>query len=309
MSPKVAKKYRCKICDYACRNKFDWKKHLSTTKHKNGNKMVTNGNKKSPPLLKFKCENCEKEYKFRSGLCRHKKKCNTEGINHLLNLVTEKSPDDNVSQIPNPDNENIANALKMLAKTMSRQESILEKLVDSQKEMIPCIGNNNNNKISINIFLNEKCKDAMNLTDFVKNIKISMEDLHYTNIHGYVKGISNIFQKNLTDLKATERPIHCSDTKRLQFYIKEEDKWEKDISHHKINDGINKVGKKQILQIKEWEKKHPNFLEYEEQYMEWNKMIASIMGGGTEEAREKNIVNIKRTICEKINVKDALIKN
>ena len=110
-------------------------------------------------------------------------------------------------------------------------------------------------------------------------------------------------------MKATERPIHCSDTKRLQFYVKEEDKWGKDISHHKINEGINKVGKKQILQIKEWEKEHPDFLDIEEQYMEWNKMIASIMGGGTETVRERNIENIKKQISEKVTVKDALIKD
>ena len=260
-------------------------------------------------LLKFKCENCEKEYKFRSGLCRHKKKCFHTSENQMLKATSEKLPNHTSSQISDSDTSNFANALKLLAQSLSKQESILEKLVDSQNAMLPCLGNNNNNKISINIFLNEKCKDAMNLTDFVNNIKISLEDLQYTNKHGYVKGISNIFQKNLTDLKATERPFHCSDKKRLQFYVKEEDKWKKDISHQKINNGINQVGKKQILQIKEWEKNHPHFLDHEDQYMEWNQMIARIMGGGTEAAREKNIVNIKKTLCENINVKDALIEN
>ena len=260
-------------------------------------------------VLKYICENCEKIYKFRSGLCRHKKKCKINTENEMLKLTCEKLQDEISSQNNDLGNQNVSDALKMLAQTMAKQETILEKLVDSQKEMIPCLGNNNNNKISINIFLNEKCKDAMNLTDFVNNIKISLEDLQYTNQHGYVKGISNIFQKNLTDLKATERPIHCSDTKRLQFYIKEEDKWKKDTSHHKINDGINKIGRKQILQIKEWEKQHPNFLDHEEQYMEWQKMVASIMGGITEIARERNIDNIKKNISYKVAVKDALIEN
>jgi len=306
---KLQAKYYCEKCDYTSKNKSNFEKHLSTTKHKNGNTMVTNGNKKLPAVLKFKCKFCKKVYKFRSGLCRHRKKCEDVHKNEMLKFTNQKLQDDNASQYYNSDSENIQNALKLLAQTMAKQESILEKLVDSQKEMIPCIGNNNNNKISINIFLNEKCKDAMNLTDFVNNIKISLEDLQYTNQHGYVKGISNIFQKNLTDLKATERPIHCSDTKRLQFYVKEEDKWEKDISHHKINEGINKVGKKQILQIKEWEKEHPDFLEHEVQRMEWNKMIASIMGGGTETVRERNIENIKKHISEKVTVKDALIED
>ena len=228
----------------------------------------------------------------------------------VLNMTSEKLQDDLSSQNEDDNNKNVSNALKLLAQTMAKQESILEKLVNSQKEMIPCLGNNNNNKISINIFLNEKCKDAMNLTDFVNNIKISLEDLQYTNQHGYVKGISNIFQKNLTDLKATERPIHCSDTKRLQFYIKEEDKWEKDTSHHKINDGINKIGRKQILQIKEWEKQHPNFLDHEEQYTGMAEDDSKYYGRNvTETARERNIENIKKSISDKVAVKDALIEN
>ena len=306
---KLQAKYYCQKCDYTSKNKSNFEKHLSTTKHKNGNTMVTNGNKKLHSVLKFKCKNCKKSYKFRSGLCRHKKSCKYVEENEVLNLTSEKLQDELSSQNEDEDTKNVSTALKLLAQTMAKQESILEKLVNSQKEMIPCLGNNNNNKISINIFLNEKCKDAMNLTDFVNNIKISLEDLQYTNQHGYVKGISNIFQKNLTDLKATERPIHCSDKKRLQFYIKEEDKWEKDTSHHKINDGINKIGRKQILQIKEWEKQHPNFLDHEEQYMEWQKMIANIMGGMNETTRERNIENIKKSISDTVAVKDALIEN
>ena len=136
----------------------------------------------------------------------------------------------------------LSESIRLMAQTVANQGNILEKLIDSQNEMIPKLGNNNNNNVSINIFLNKKCTEAMNLTDFVNNIKISLEDLEYTNEHGYVKGISNIFKRNLTDLKATERPIHCSDKKRLQFYVKDEDKWEKDITHEKMNKGIENIG-------------------------------------------------------------------
>jgi hypothetical protein len=310
MSQKTVYKFYCEKCDYVTTKKFDWKKHLCTTKHKNGNKMVTNGNKmvtngnkKSRVSMKHVCKKCGKIYKFRSGLCRHKKKCKEYIENaslvstqeeHLLPQKNEQTP------------ENISHSLKLLAQSLAKQQCILGELVNVHKEMLPRLGNNNNNKISINFFLNEKCKNAMNLTDFVKNIKVSLEDLQYTNKHGYVKGISNIFQKNLTDLKVTERPIHCSDKKRLQFYVKDENKWEKDTAHEKINTGINTVGKKQIMQIKEWEKNHPHFLDRETQYMEWNKMIARVMGGTTDSSREKNIVNIKKQISGNIYVKDAL---
>lgn len=298
MSQKVAKNFYCENCDYTTTNKFDWKKHISTTKHKNGNKMVTFPKK-------FVCKNCKKNYKFKSGLSRHKKKCFVNYENIILS-IEKKSRLTNNGNKSNGENE-LSETIKLMAQTVARQGNILEKLIESQNEMIPKLGNNNNNNVSINIFLNQKCTDAMNLTDFVNNIKISLEDLKYTNEHGYVKGISNIFQKNLTDLKATERPIHCSDKKRLQFYVKDEDKWEKDISHTKINKGIETVGKQQILQIKEWEKKHPDFLEHEEQYMEWNKMVSNIMGGETKFKRDKNIENIKKNISTEISVKDALI--
>ena len=298
MSQKVAKNFYCENCDYATTNKFDWKKHISTTKHKNGNKMVTFPKK-------FVCKNCKKNYKFKSGLSRHKKKCFVNSENIILS-IGKKSRLTNNGNKSNGENE-LSETIKLMAQTVARQGNILEKLNESENEMNPKLGNNNNNNVSINIFLNQKCTDAMNLTDFVNNIKISLEDLKYTNEHGYVKGISNIFQKNLTDLKATERPIHCSDKKRLQFYVKDEDKWEKDISHTKINKGIETVGKQQILQIKEWEKKHPDFLEHEEQYMEWNKMVSNIMGGETKFKRDKNIENIKKNISTEVSVKDALI--
>ena len=118
------------------------------------------------------------------------------------------------------------------------------------KDIIPKIGNTYNNAMSINIYLNEKCKDAMNLTDFVENVKVSLEDLLYTKNHGFVKGISNIFVKQLQDMEPTQRPIHCSDKKRLQFYVKDADKWEKDKSHEKIDKTIDEITFKQIKQVK-----------------------------------------------------------
>jgi hypothetical protein len=302
MSQKVAKNFHCQKCDYRTTNKYDWKKHISTTKHQNGNKMVIS----NQILLNYECEICGKSYKFNSGLSRHKKKCLNPPTTCLLNNFPESR--NTIIGVNNTKDNELSESIKLMAQTVARQGNILEKLIESQNEMIPKLGNNNNNNnVSINIFLNKKCTDAMNLTDFVNNIKISLEDLQYTNEHGYVKGISNIFQKNLTDLKATERPIHCSDKKRLQFYVKDENKWEKDVSHKKINKGIENIGKQQILQIKEWEKQHPDFLEHEDQYMEWNKMVGAMMGGETKLRREKNIEHIKKIISTDVAMKDALI--
>ncbi len=142
--------------------------------------------------------------------------------------------------------------------------------------------------------------------DFIDNIKISLEDLEYTNEHGYVKGISNIFTKNLTDMKATQRPIHCSDKKRMQFYIKEKDSWEKDSQNVKINNSIQEITKKQILELKQWEDSHPNYLNNNLQYMEWQKMVQSLMGGETSRAQIKNTESIKKTISQTVDIKEAI---
>ena len=151
--------------------------------------------------------------------------------------------------------------------------------------------------MNINIYLNEHCKNAMNLTDFVENVKVSLEDLLYTKNHGYVKGISNIFVKQLKDMEPTQRPIHCSDKKRLQFYVKDDNKWEKDNSNEKIDKSIDKITKKQILAIKLWEKEHPNYLEDEKLTRIWSKMIKN-MGTGVSEnvTAEKEKTNIKKVI-------------
>ena len=134
---------------------------------------------------------------------------------------------------------------------------MLQQSIETNTKMMPKIGNNNNNTISVNVFLNETCKDAMNLKDFVENLQVSIDDLLYTQEHGYVKGIENIFTKKLQVMNPTERPIHCSDSKRLQFYVKDDDTWQKDDQHKKIDDTIHKIKIKQI-KVGEW-KIHPNY--------------------------------------------------
>lgn len=300
---KLPPKFYCKKCDYGCRNKYNFKKHLSTTKHK----MVTHGNTNGNTMLKHVCKNCNKAYKFRSGLSRHMSSGCKMGQQKVLK---KKLPKVAKHEIDKNVQENIAPSdLKSLIQTMSQQSSMIEKLIDNQKNMIPKLGNNNNNKISINVFLNKHCQNAMNLTDFVDNIKISLEDLYYTNRHGYVKGISNIFTKNLTDLKATERPIHCSDQKRLQFYVKDQDIWDKEHSNEKLDSSIHRITKKQILQIKAWEGEHPNFLDDESLTGQWQNMIHSMMGSVKPVNAQRDKEAIKKNISMGLGVKDAIEKS
>ena len=294
---KSQKKYHCEKCDYTSKNKYDFNKHLSTTKHK----MVTNGNNngnKMVTCVELYCEMCGRGYKYKSGLSRHRKRCV-----EMNNSIVLKEKLQKVATPSMGGNDN--HTIELLTQALSKQGDLIEKLIENQNQMIPKLGNNNNNKISINVFLNEHCKNAMNLTDFVDNIKVSIQDLEYTNQHGYAKGISNIFTKHLTDMKITERPIHCSDKKRLQFYIKDSDKWEKDKTHEKLDKTIDDITRKQFFHIKEWEKENPDYLTDDIKIKIWQTMVKNMSGGENE---EKITTNIKKSISENVTVKE-LIKN
>jgi len=298
---KSGKKYNCEKCDYHCNDKKDFYKHLSTTKHKTDNKRITKNPEKSGK--QYACIICGKQYKYRSGLSKHKKKCSAPKITtkdkSRLDFLEEKIAE----MAAKSDNTN--EVLDMVKDLASNQCQANQVLSNTLKDMIPKIGNYNNNKISINVYLNEHCKNAMNITDFVEKIKISIEDLMYTNENGYAAGISNIFLRHLTDMPATERPFHCSDKKRLQFYVKDEDKWGKDQKNEKISKTIQKVSVKQIKHLKEWESAHPGYLEDDILMEEWRNMVHTMMGGGVDVQRsnEKIVKNLSSNVC----VKDELL--
>lgn len=271
---KPRKKYECKKCDFSTSNRKDYNRHLTTRKHQ----RITKNNKKTQ---NFSCE-CGKVYKFRSGLSKHKKTCNS----------------------------NLDSTIDIFQKVLEQQQDLQEKMnqvaINSSGNVIN-YNTNTNNKMTINVFLNEKCKDAMNLTDFIKSLEVSLEDLQYSKEHGYAKGISNIFVKHLQDMPPTERPFHCSDKKRMQFYVKDEDKWEKDNQHEKIDSSISNIQLKQIKKIKEWEQEHPNYLKDESLLQMWHDMIHQIMGPSDDATREKNKELIKKNIGTTVELKDAMI--
>ena len=277
---KNPKNYYCKKCDFTSKNKKDFNRHLSTRKHQMDNKDKKWITRKNPKSNCYHCMVCGKKYKYASGLSKHKKKCLLpiiEADNEKITLdIFPTAVDKNEVEAENESlKQEVAELKIMMKKILNNQDKNQEQL----KDIIPKIGNTYNNAMSINIYLNEKCKDAMNLTDFVENVKVSLEDLLYTKNHGFVKGISNIFVKQLQDMEPTQRPIHCSDKKRLQFYVKDADKWEKDNSHEKIDKTIDEITFKQIKLVKLWEKEHPNYLEDDKLLMEWQTMIRNMTTG------------------------------
>ena len=306
---KSGKKYHCKKCLYTSRDKYDWNRHLSTTKHK----MDNLDNSRITQKVGYHCMVCGRSYKYKSGLSKHKRKC-------LPSIISGATLEKNIKISPTPEVEQVKKVdseKESLKEEVKELRCMMQEMIKAQTETNKCfhntlnnvigkVGNTNTyNKMSINVYLNEHCKNAMNLTDFMDTLKVSVEDLMYTKDHGYVKGISNIFVKQLQGMKPTERPIHCSDKKRLQFYVKDEDKWEKDNIHSKIDKSIDNVTIKQIKQIKLWEEEHPHYLKNEKLLEQWHTMIQNAMGGGVN-IRIKNKDSIKKELGITLEMKKEL---
>ena len=301
ITPKNARSYGyCKKCDYTSHNKYDFNRHLLTAKH-GMDKKKRHQKTQDDDVEDFICV-CGKKYKYQSGLCKHKHKCKL----NTMNLVVENGEKNLKSSPTVKTNTNIT--LEMFNQFIEQQQQLVQTMADISKDRVTNYYNNcNNKKMTINVFLNEKCKDAMNLTDFVENVKVSIEDLLYTKEHGYAKGISNIFVKHLKDMDPTERPIHCSDRKRLQFYVKEENKWGKDRDNVKIDKSINNVTRKQIKQLVKWQKNHPDYENNDKLLEEYFKLTRQVMGGGDITEIKQNESDIKKSLGNELEIKDAMI--
>jgi hypothetical protein len=244
--------FSCEICDFKCYNKFDFNRHLSTLKHKvshNGNEMeileIANY-----ANYGFSCI-CSRKFKTNSGLWKHKQKCNFES--------------DNFVPITND----------LILSILQQNKELQQMMIDQNKSIIEISKNNqitNNNSIhhtnshnktfNLQVFLNETCKDAMNLTDFVDSLQIQLSDLEKIGKDGFVNGISNIIVKKLKALDVTMRPVHCSDQKRETIYIKDKDQWHNDSKelpeNQKLKKAIKQIAHKNICMIPEWKKKYPD---------------------------------------------------
>lgn len=240
----------------------------------------------------FLCE-CKKSYKFASGLSKHKKMC--KHLQHGLNK--NKSSESTVGGVV-PLLKKMDEKINVISKQNTAlfiENKILKEKILSL-ELGTTINNNNGDNYTINMFLNEKCKNAMNLEDFVEKIKFTLEDLKYTADNGFANGISNIFIKNLNDMDVHERPIHCTDQKRLQFYVKNEDVWKKD--DVKLNNSIEQVSKKQGSSINNWTHANPNYLKSEKKCGEYFKIVNETM----QTTNCKNIKNIKKMVGHNVKL-------
>ena len=283
-------KFACEKCQYITNNKFNYNVHLLTLKHKRTNFGLANlanlANQDPECSSKFSCK-CGKKYLHASSLTKHKKSCNQNNT----------PPEQMVS---------LDLILKLFKENqgllMEQNDKIIECLKDGNGKTINTnCNNNNNNKFNINIFLNEQCKDALNIMDFVDQMQLKLTDFESYGEKGYVESVSQIMVRELKGLDVTKRPIHCSDVKREVLYIKDNDAWEKETEEkEKIKKAINIVGQKNFKQIQEWKVQNPEYNNSKtKKHAQYVKIISNSCGSDEQED-DKYFNKIIRNIANNV---------
>ena len=286
-APKRDEKYSCKLCDYYTSKKGDYNRHLGTLKHK-WKQMETNGNQKR--ALENQCEFCNKIFKSRSGLWKHEKLCVK---------VTDANKDNLKDIIIDVVKEN-AEKMNLLINENKELRDQIKQQNKQITDMIPKLGTNNNSnnnikqRFNINLFLNEKCKDAISINEFVEKIEISLKDLICTREKGQSEGISNLIIENMNKLSLYERPLHCTDKKREILYIKN-DEWEKDENKEQISKILKTIETKQLKNVQKWIENHPNYLNNTKEQEEFLILIQE-----SSKSDDKNREKIIKNICNSI---------
>ena len=291
LMPENAKKKYCEKCDFTCSKESNWKKHLTTAKHK---KEITGNVGNEQTTVLYECDVCNKEFKTNSGLWKHKKKCSIGQVEN-----NNKLPEFDI------DKELL---IKMLLKNQDIMEGVILKNSDVMEKMVeimPQLGNNshntnslNTNNFNIQMFLNEHCKNAMNLTDFIQSLPITNETYDSTIENGLTKTITNMMVNGLKDLDILERPIHCTDTSRKTLYIKDSNKWEKDNELLHILKGIKELSLKQRTLIQKWQDMNDGWSTDENLQLKMTKLIGNLMT--SIENDEKETGKIIRSISKNV---------
>jgi hypothetical protein len=278
-TPKKPHIFNCVICDFHTSNKKDYKRHNETIKHKTKiNQSETILLPQKTPSSKYVCI-CGKLYSDNSGLWRHKKKCNA-------------NKDDKQKQL--------------VEYLLTENSEFKQLMIEQNKSMVELAKNaghnttNNNQQFNLNFFLNETCKNAMNIMDFVNQLQIKNNDLEETGRLGFSNGISRIFINGLKQINIPDRPIHCSDFKRETLYIKNNNEWNKETDEKIIlTNAIKQVTHKNMKQITEWTKTHPEYKvsssKVNDKYL---NIVSESMSGSTEDETNKNYSKIVKNILK-----------
>ena len=279
LNEKNEKIFMCLKCDFKCCYLSDWNRHLSTRKHQIGN----NGNQME---INYECD-CGKLFITNSGLWKHKKKCLTEKIQYIDGI--------NI-------NDKNALVIHLLKQNTDLQHKIID--MSSKSTITNNTNNTTNNTFNLNVFLNETCKDAMNISDFVSSIKMELDDLEHVGRTGYIQGISNILIKNLNNIEQHLRPLHCSDFKREILYIKDNNKWTKDTENKPIlTNAIKIIANQNIKQINKWVQQYPDCVKSNSKKNDlYLKIVSNSMNGLTKEESDKNIHKIITNVAKNVTI-------
>jgi hypothetical protein len=300
-SQKLASEFYCEKCNYRTVRKNDFEKHILTAKHQ----KITDDNINLANIANcnFKCD-CGKEYNNRHNLSRHKKVCKIEKIEDVETIPLHNGANMNIIIDIIRENQEFKNMLieqsKQTLELHKENNILLNKLAEKEAPITTInntTNNNNNQQFNLNFFLNETCKDAMNIQEFIENIKITFEELLTIGNSGFVNGVSDIFLKRLKDLEITRRPIHCTDAKRETIYLKEYNTWEKDDKdNNKLKDVIEKVEKKNVVSLHQWCTENPDSkINNTPNNLLRDKIFMQTLQGD-DKTREKIIKNISREV-------------
>ena len=282
---KVANFFECKLCNYNTCKKSNYNKHLLTLKHINLHNTDINVAK----VATFNCL-CGKSYKHRQSLYTHQSKC-TFKDNENVKQDLSHDLTQGLSQ------EFVLNVIK-------KQQDQITELTNTIKEMAPLINSNtinNNQKFNINVFLNEQCKDAINMSDFIKSLNVNLEELDVIKENGLAEGISKTIITNMSKLSIYERPLHCTDIKRETLYIKEDDNWMKDKNKEKIKEAIKKTSSKNYNALQEWKETNPDYMNNEDKTNYFTKTISTL--GKLDNNIDTKII---KNICKETYIKENI---
>jgi len=295
--PKSSKNYECKMCAYNTVRKSQFARHLLTAKHH----QLTSLTEKVPKSSNsdFMCEYCNKHYKSRVGLWKHKQLCSDE-------IDTKQSIINGQLKQHNPESDTIIELIK-------QNQEFKELIIEQNKHIVelaqkPTTTNNqtinHNQKFNLNVFLNEQCKDAINMSEFLEDMELNMEDLTETGRLGYVNGISRILVNKLRELDTYKRPLHCTDLKRETLYIKENDEWSRENDSKEALKGlVNKVANKNCKNIEQWRDEHPEYQIFDSPHnVEYMKLCNIVLGGIGEQENKQFRDKIVRSVIKEVLV-------
>jgi len=302
-SQKIAKKYNCVSCNYNTSNIFDYNKHKLTSKHiKTYNGSIQEEKKvflSQNVANKFICD-CGKSFKTHGGIWKHKKKCNNAPIhddpdNNIMTLVMEVVKNNTELQKQNDEFKTM-----LLEQNNKMIETVQEVCKSNNSNIINSNINSNNKAFNLNVFLNETCKDAMDINDFIDSVKLQLSDLELVGKLGFVDGISSIIIKNLKALKENERPVHCTDLKRETMYVKEQGIWEKQEGDYKnLRKVIKRIAFKNSKNLSLYKELHPDYNDYYSKHSDhYLKLQIEAFGGSGNETIDNENKIIKKIAKE-----------